>query len=215
MRLYLSSYLWGNHPEKILELIGSNPKKAAIITNSADQFPEVGIIERLKQDQDFLLSLGITSERLDLRDYFGDRQQELATKLKQYGFIWVRGANVFVLRRAMRKSGFDEIITNMLKNDEVLYGGFSAGACVIGTTLRGLELVDDANVIPTGYDPEILWDGLSMLPFAIAPHYKSDHPESPLIDKTIDYYIQNNLPFKALRDGEVLIVDGDSETVLA
>ncbi len=214
MRLYLSSYNWGNCPEKIVELLGSGSKHAAIITNSADQFPEAGILERLKQDQEFLSSIGITSERLDLRDYFNDKQNGLAAKLKQFGFIWVRGANVFVLRRAMRQSGFDKLITKMLSNDEVLYGGFSAGACVMGTTLQGLELVDDAFFTLPGYDSEVIWDGLNLLPFAVAPHYKSDHPESPLIDKTIDYYDQNNINYKTLRDGEVLIVDGDKKIIV-
>jgi hypothetical protein len=44
MRMYLSSYLWGNNPEKITELISDGIKHVALITNSADQFPEDGIV---------------------------------------------------------------------------------------------------------------------------------------------------------------------------
>jgi dipeptidase E len=210
MRLYLSSYLWGNHPEKILELIKDGPKKAALITNSADQFPEEGIAERFEQDRQFLATLGIESERLDLRDYFNaEKHQELKTLLKNFGFIWVRGANVFVLRRAMKQSGFDEIITEMLQDDSVVYGGFSAGACVMGNTLRGLELVDDAYITPAKYQSEVIWDGLNILPYAIAPHYKSPHRETELIDNAIQYFEDNKISYKALRDGEAIVVNGD------
>jgi len=214
MRLYLSSYLWGNNPEKIVDLIGNGKKHAAIITNSADQFPDEGIIERTEQDQDFLKSMGITSERLDLRNYFGDKKAALPNKLNEFGFIWVRGANVFILRRAMKQSGFDELLIELLKNDKIAYGGFSAGACVLGSTLRGLELVDDCVIAPEGYMKETIWDGLGILPYAVAPHFKSDHPETHLIDKAVEYFFDNNIPYKALHDGEVIFVDGEAESII-
>ena len=215
MRLYLSSYLWGNNPEKILELIGNGKKYAALITNSADQFPDEGIVERMKQDQVFLNKLGITSERLDLRDYFRDNKSALSNKLNEFGFIWVRGANVFVLRRAMKQSGFDDLLIELLKNDKIAYGGYSAGACVLGSTLRGLDLVDDCKIAPEGYSKETIWDGLGILPYAVAPHYKSDHPESSMVDEAIEYFKENNIPYKALHDGEVICMNGSTVSILS
>ncbi len=215
MRLYLSSYLWGNKPEKLVELIDRDKKHVALITNAADQFPDEGIVERLKQDQEFLEKLGLTSERLDLRDYFGGKEAELREKLKTFGLVWVRGANVFVLRRAMKQSGFDEIIRELLEHDEIAYGGYSAGACVMGLTLHGLELVDDAQVTPAGYESDTIWDGLNILPYAIAPHYKSDHPESALIDDAIRYFEEHHIVYKALHDDEAILVDGNQESIVA
>jgi len=43
--------------------------------------------------------------------------------------------------------------------------------------------------------------------YALVPHYKSDHKESNDIDRTITYMIDNKIPFKALRDGEVIIIE--------
>ena len=40
----------------------------------------------------------------------------------------------------------------------------------------------------------------------ILPHYKSDHPESEDIDKEVEYCDKNNIPYKTLRDGEVMIL---------
>ncbi|WP_301108021.1 hypothetical protein [Sporosarcina sp.] len=48
---------------------------------------------------------------------------------------------------------------------------------------------------------------MHIVDYAIAPHYKSDHPESQDIDRSIEYMIDNKIPFIALKDGEVLIVE--------
>ena len=76
-----------------------------------------------------------------------------------------------------------------------------------GVSLRGLHLVDDVNVVTEEYSGEVLWDGLCLVPYCLAPHYKSDHPESSRIDQVVEYFIGNKMPFVALRDGEVLIKD--------
>lgn len=212
--MYLSSYLWGNRPDKLVELVDTKNTHVALITNSADQFPEDGIIERLRQDQEYLTSLGMTSERLDLRNYFDNKESELREKLKDYGLVWIRGANVFVLRRAMRQSCFDTIIKELLQRDAIVYGGYSAGACVMGSTLHGLELVDDALIAPEGYQSDIIWDGLNILPYAIAPHYRSNHPESSMIDDSVSYFEEHRIPYKTLRDGEVIVINGSKEFIV-
>jgi len=43
------------------------------------------------------------------------------------------------------------------------------------------------------------------VPFAIAPHFKSAHPESDAIQDSIGYYIEHKIPFVALRDGEAYV----------
>jgi len=75
----------------------------------------------------------------------------------------------------------------------------------MGTTLRGIDLVNDPAVVPIGYSDAPVWDGLSFVPFAIAPHYRSPHPESALMESVIDYFISNKIPFIALRDGEAYV----------
>ena len=89
--------------------------------------------------------------------------------------------------------------------DDVVYGGYSAGVCIIGLTLRGVELVDDPTIVPDGYQKEIVWDGVGLVDFSFAPHYQSDHAESSAVDKMVDFYKKNAMPFRALKDGEVII----------
>ena len=52
---------------------------------------------------------------------------------------------------------------------------------------------------------EIIWDGLGLTNFAFMPHYQSDHPESGEIEKEIEICKSHNIPYKAVRDGDVLI----------
>ena len=51
----------------------------------------------------------IEIEILDLRNYFGEKGK-LEQKLSEYGGCWVRGGNVYILQKAMEKSGFDQIL---------------------------------------------------------------------------------------------------------
>lgn len=48
---------------------------------------------------------------------------------------------------------------------------------------------------------------MNILDYALVPHYKSEHPESEDVDKIIAYMIDSKIPFKALRDGEVIIIE--------
>jgi dipeptidase E len=203
MQLYLSSYHLGDHPESLAELFSN--KKVALISNAVDYSTDQ---ERnnLTQGQELrdLRSIGLNPTELDLREFFG-QPERLSSELAQFGGIWIRGGNCFVLRRAMRYSGLDTLILAQTNNPNFVYAGYSAGACVAGPTLRGLELVDDEVITPPQYNPEIIWEGLNVVPFSIAPHYKSDHPESDDIDRVVEFFERNEMPYKALRDGEVYL----------
>jgi dipeptidase E len=206
MKLYLSSYMLGDHPEQMTAMVGNN-KKTAIIMNAADQYDPAKRPAYRDREIEKLDNLGLEAEELDLRDYFDDHGA-LAARLSRYGLVWVMGGNTFVLRRAMRASGFDEIITGMVQADKIVYGGFSAGACVVAPTLRGLELCDDPSIVPDGYDSEVIWEGLGFVPYSIAPHYRSPgHPETELVEQVITYFEEHNMPYRALRDGEAIVVD--------
>lgn len=209
MRLYLSSFRLGNHPQRLADLAGEK-RDAVVIVNACDLLAEEDRVIRVQQEITALQSLGFTATELDLRHYFGDeeKQHELRSLLETCGLIWVRGGNTFLLRRAMRASGFDEILRDLLQRDAIVYGGYSAGIAVLAPSLQGVELVDDPCSVPEGYDPDIIWECLGVLPYMVAPHYRSDHPESEDVERLVEYYIDNHMLFKALRDGEVIVVEG-------
>ncbi len=212
MKLYLSSYFLGNHPEELAKLVGPN-KKVGLIMNAADVYGNEKHSAYLASEIKKMKEIGLDAEELDLRDYFNDNPA-LKTKLQSYGLIWAMGGNSFVLRKAMRMSGFDAIIKDLVVGEKLVYGGFSAGSCVAARSLKGIEIVDNPDQIVEGYDNAIVWEGLNLIDFSIAPHYRSEHPESDKIESVVTYFEENNIKYRALRDGEVLIVDGTNVTLL-
>ena len=204
MHLYLSSYRFGNEPSRLSTFVRSG-SAAVVIANALDYTDDVprkhaGTARAIEA----LSRLGFTAHEIDLRSFFG-RPQALRERLADIGLIWVVGGNSFLLRRALRQSGLDEYLLRRKGDDSLVYGGYSAGAIVVTPTLAGIEFVDPPDVLAHGYDPEIVWDGLGLVSYSIAPHYKSDHPDSQRIDQTVQHFIYHKILFKALRDGAVIV----------
>lgn len=208
MKFYLSSFKIGNEEQKLMEITKNGNRKVAYINNALDFATD--LVRKNKSDAIDVLELqriGFTVDILDLKKYFHN-PKGLEENLEQYDVIWVRGGNTFVLAQAMKLSSFDKIIKKYYKdNRNILYGGYSAGVCILGPTLKGIHIADDPDQKPYGEEYQTIWEGLHILEYAIAPHYKSDHPESEDIDKSIEYMINNKIPFKALKDGEVIIIE--------
>jgi len=206
MKFYLSSYKLGNEVKKLKKMTPKN-RRTAYISNALDYSTDLAM--RKKKDRagiNQLNSVGLKAEIIDLRQYFG-KSKELQKKLTEFGAIWIRGGNTFVLRQAMKLSGFDKIFKTLIKKKDILYGGYSAGICILAPSLHGLELMDDKTQKPYGKKSKIIWEGLGVLDYYIVPHYKSNHPEAKLVNKTVQYFIDNKILFKVLRDGEVIIIE--------
>lgn len=204
MKFYLSSFKIGNNIQALHKLLPSN-KKVAYIPNAVDFEKYNNPYDTVEQSGEVLINeLKLDLEILDLKQYFRNKEK-LELKLEEFGMIWIRGGNTFVLRQAMKLSGFDNIIKKFYKEKrDILYGGYSAGACVLARKLNGLQFVDDIDLFPYLEMNEIIWEGLNFINYTIVPHYKSDHPESKKMDKVINYLIENKILFKALKDGEVI-----------
>lgn len=183
-------------------------KKIGFIPNAAD-YTNADIQrenEVNNKDMAELKNLGLDVQPLDLREYFG-KIDELRKKMGELGAVFIRGGNTFVLRQAMRLSGFDTIFKELLKRDDFVYAGYSAGICVLSRDIRFLQTVDDPTDKPYRELQETIWEGLDYLDYIIIPHYKSYHPESALVDKLVEEYRKNSIPFKTLRDGEVILIE--------
>jgi dipeptidase E len=206
MQLYLSSYGFGNDSARMLCATAAN-RRVGVIQNALDGYNDLPLRrESLARECAGLTALGLAPEELDLRDYFGD-EDRLRERVDQLSYLWVVGGNTFVLRLAMAASGLDRILQSWRGNDRRIYGGYSAGACVLSPSLWGIHLADEPEIRPAGYPVEAIWEGLNLIPFYVAPHYRSDHFESAAIEQTVEYYIDHKLPFVTLRDGEALTLD--------
>ncbi len=205
MKYYLSSYELGNETEKLKKLV---PKgKIGYIPNARDftgADPERRA-KRNEKDMSSLRELGFEVEMVNLQDYFG-KQDKLKKKLEELGAIFISGGNVFVLRQAMKLSGLDEILKELCAHNDFLYAGYSAAGCVLSPNLKAYEIVDKVDT-PYPEQKEVILEGLGFVDWAFMPHWDSDHPESADIEKEIAYCKENNIPYKAIRDGEVIILE--------
>jgi len=207
MKLYLSSYRLGNHPERFLDPHAQN-KRVAVIQNAHDCWTDP-VKRKAVLDREFadLIELGLEPVELDLRKFFG-RQEALREEVAKFAYCWAMGGNCFVLRRAYALSGLDTLLHEFAKEDAgLIYGGYSAGVCVMCPTLDGIHLADEPGLYPEGYGSEVIWDGLDLYPYCIVPHYRSDHFESELMEGVVEYLIRKKTPFIALHDGEAIVFD--------
>jgi dipeptidase E len=207
MKYYLSSFKFGNDIEKLKSMMPANRRIGHI--NNARDFTDADperMIENQREELEQLNQLGFTAEVLDLKDYF-NKKNELRKKLNTLGSVWVSGGNSFVLRQAMKLSSFDIIIKEVSKGDDFLYAGYSAGICILSESLKSLHLVDKPDDFPYPDINETIWEGLGFFEHCFMPHYDSNHPESEDINRAIKYCIKNRIPYRTLRDGEVIVIE--------
>lgn len=205
MKFYLSSFRFGNKTEDLKRMKPAN-NKIAHINNARDWVGSDSekAAKTQKNEIDFLNNLGFAAEPLDLKLYF-KKKAELTDKINSLGALWVSGGNTFVLRMAMKLSGFDTIFETIKNKKDFLYGGYSAGICILSNSLKSIDQVDDPNNFPYEEINKPIYEGLGVFDYSFMPHYDSDHYESEAIAKEVDRCINNKWLFKALRDGDVII----------
>lgn len=208
MRVYLTSYQMGDEADRLLSLAGENAR-VAVISNALDYispqarqtYTDNGGFSAKAWFRDH----GLDVAELDLRQYFGARDQ-LESALDGIDLVWAVGGNAFMLLRAMRQSGFEPVLKRRLAANDLMYGGWSAGACVAGSSLEGIHLMDKPDSLSDGYEPTLDWAGLGLIDKVIVPHFQSNHGEAAAALTAVDHLKSKNMPFQTLRDGESIIV---------
>ena len=214
MRLYLSSFRMGDHPEHLTALVGDDDRRTVVIANAMDDAPADIRRAGVERELAALGELGFDAAELDLRDYFDDRQR-LSRELAGVALAWLRGGNVFMLRYALQRSGGDTVFSDLLARDALVYAGYSAGPCVLSPSLRGLEAVDDADAVMRVYGAEPVWAGLGVLDKAFVPHYRSPgHPETTGLGLVAERYRARGVPHLTLQDGQALVISGASAAIV-
>nr|WP_250770244.1 Type 1 glutamine amidotransferase-like domain-containing protein [Rhodococcus sp. MSC1_016] len=226
MRLFLSSYRFGADPAPLMSLVGK-PGRVGVIAAAADAWPPSARASAVVSDVAPLRRLGFSPEEVDLRDYIGTQNggtSGLRDRLAGFGMLWVRGGNTFVLRAQMARSGADDVLRDLLRNDSLVYAGYSAGACVMTPTLRGLDSSDDPSEVFGTCGMQPIWEGLGVVPFAIVPHHPPATPSGgeetvPLEDaaavrRTVAALRVAGIEYRTLTDEQVIVVDGESTELM-
>ena len=120
-----------------------------------------------------------------------------------------------MLRYALRRSGGDTVLRDLLAQDALVYAGYSAGPCVLSPSLRGLEAVDDADAVMRIYRADPVWEGPAVRDKALVPHYRSPgHPETKALGLVADKYRAEGVPHLTLQDGQALLIGGANAAIV-
>lgn len=133
-------------------------------------------------------------------DLDGKNAEDLLKVLRAAEVIYVEGGNSFYLLKAVRESGFDKILPELL-DAGVIYMGGSAGAYIACPTIEMAKWKHQDKY--DHYHVDDLY-ALGLVPFLISVHYKDEYREL-LTEK-----IKNcKLPVRILTDNQAILVQGD------
>ncbi len=192
-----SSGITESFKDDFFNRLGRYPKglKLCLITTAA--YPEIKR-EWLDPILDQLKGFGFEVELMDLEDESPDTLRE---KLSDFDVIYVNGGNTFKLLKYVRKSGFGEIIGDILEMGKI-YVGVSAGSILVGPSIEGAgweDLIPDENVV----DLKDL-TGINLVNLCVFPHFEKAYKEA--IDKEarkVDY------PIAAISEDQAVLVRDD------
>jgi len=176
--------------------ISKSEMKIGYVTTASKVARDKTFFEKVKNS---MRENHIQFEEIDIE---GKSKEELKNFFKNKNVIHVEGGNTFYLLKAIRESGFAEVLKELL-NEGKIYIGTSAGAYIMCPT------IEVANWDETGRDRFGLTDfvALNYVPFVLKVHYK-DEAENLVKEKmkTLKY------PLRILQDGQGILVENDKYT---
>jgi dipeptidase E len=203
MKLFLSSMHPSNREAFLNLLTNQASLSAVIVPNGWDTYPA----ERKETELNHILStlkdFGFTTELLDLTVATKDSINEV---LKNKSLVWVMAGNTFYLNFHLYSSGFAEVIKGHIETG-LVYGGESAGAAVAGTTIHGVEKVDDPKE-----SPEVIWEGLGLVDHGIMPHAEWEKYREP-IAAAGEEMAKFTKVISITNDQALIVVDGEEQVV--
>jgi dipeptidase E len=199
--------------EHFLGLFRSS-RRVAVICNAMDATSSRSQQSAIEEELRTLSSAGFDVQNVDLRKYFG-KPDLLSLSLGEFDGLWVRGGNTFVLRAAFALSGADKYVRQRILDDSLVYGGSSAGSCLLSPRIEVLEIVDDPSDVGRTYGVDVYWDGLGIVDFVFVPHlHSSKLLERQAMDEIVEELKVSGEKYRALENGEALVIQGGNIQLL-
>lgn len=186
-----------------LKLLNKKPNHitAAFIPTAADPYEDKWFMEK---DKEFINEIGMQIQEIDLKN---ENKNSLLSKLSNIDVIYLSGGNTFYLLNWIRKSGFDQIINQLLEEGKI-YVGSSAGSMVAGIDIESAGW-DDINLHDENTVQLKNKVGLNLAPFVISPHFvENDRNVLEKRSKTTKY------PIIALNDQQAVIYLNNSYEII-
>lgn len=197
-----------NVKEEIFKILPkpANQTKVAHIITASKMEDDTSYVEKDKRSME---EAGFQVTDIDIA---GKSENELMSLLKDLDVIYVQGGKTFYLLKAVRESGFDRIIKELIENG-IVYIGVSAGSIIAGPTIE--------TSIWKGIDKNKFgvtdFTGLNFVPFNIFVHYTEQYRELFIEEsKKSSYSVRILTDDQAflVQDGEVRLVGKGDEVKL-
>lgn len=202
-KLFLASFAVFTLPH-LRRLLSRPPEElsVAFIPTAADPYSDQAFVEK---DRQAFRDMGFSLTNIDLKNYTEDT---LRTTLVPFDVICVAGGNTYYLLDKVRKSGFDTVAQEMIDRG-VVYVGSSAGSVLAGPTIDIARRFDPPEIVPELTD----YSGLNLVDFLILPHFGKEKYLDRM-QQALEEWQNKGYAVQTLSDNQVVIVDGDTTTVV-
>ncbi len=199
------SFITANNIDHFLPKEIADCEVAYIITASK-KVDDTSYIDRHRQKMN---ELNFSYTEIDIA---GKNENELKKALDGHDIVMVEGGNTFYLLKAVRESGFENVIKELIKKG-VVYIGSSAGLYI---TCPSIIMATWSN---RGFDRCRITDyaGMNLVPFLIKAHYTSDMKammEEKAKNLQYPMRVLNDDQAILVRDGEVQLLGGGDEIIM-
>jgi len=180
--------------------------KIAYIITASKKVNDESYVERHRQKMN---ELNFSYTEIDIA---GKNEEELKKALDGHDIIVVEGGNTFYLLKAVRESGFANVVKELIEKG-VVYIGSSAGSYI------ACPSIIMATWSTRGFDRCGITDytAMDLVPFLIKAHHTPDKLEL-LKEKANDLQypmrVLNDDQAVLIRDGEVQLLGGGDEIIL-
>jgi len=199
MKLLLASegdFLWKGG----FELLGLSKSEMRIgyVTTAAKGLPDQTYTTINEKN---MRRAGYVAEAFDIE---GKTPDEMRTFFTDKNIVHVEGGNSFYLLKAIRETGFDVVLRELIEKG-IFYTGSSAGASIMGPT------IETATWKSNDKDRYGLTDftALNYVPFLFFAHYKPEMKE-----KVQEKMKTAAHPVKILKDGQAIFVEDGTYTLV-
>ncbi len=202
MKLFLCSL--GINNRNALQTLFEKPLtevKVGVIKNPMDLKDEekrtflYGLVDKGFSD------FGLNKTDIDLRKFEG-KADELQQIIDKLDMLWITGGNVFYVRWLIHKINFEQILKQAIEKG-LVYGGDSAGAVILGPTLKYSDAIDDVSQVE-----KVIYDGLNIIDFVALPHWDNEKFKDKLTE-VHDHLVNDSIKVITFGDKQSIVINGN------
>ncbi len=169
---------------------------------------EEGDKQWLLDDRQALVNVGFAVSDYTITD---KTTEQLRSDLSSFSFIYVSGGNTMYLLQQAQKSGFVDVVRELILERDKTYISTSAGSIIAGPDIYPAYRLENVEFAPDLKD----YTGFNLVNFCILPHWGSDHFKDLYLDRRLEHaYTTEQVPIVLLTDNQYVHVQDDRMEII-